>query len=93
MIKYLSKHHAPMPRWLSRFDPKRYPRAKKESAIRNFLASERLVFYPGSGTDGQPTTIFSQSHAAHTFVYVDYLITRESVLSQLDSRPWRVRAD
>jgi len=88
MINYLNDYRTLAPEWLRRFDPTRRTKATKESAISDFLQSERLVFYPGSGTDGQPTTIFSQSHAAHTFLYVDYTTTRERVLSQLDARPW-----
>jgi hypothetical protein len=36
-----------------------------------FFAS-RVVFYPGSGTDGHPVKLFGSTHSAHSFVYADY---------------------
>lgn len=48
----------------------------------DFFAS-RVVFYPGSGTDGQPVQFFGSRHAAHCFVYADYGITRDHVIREL----------
>lgn len=45
--------------------------------------SSRVVFYPGSGTDGQPVQYFGSRHAAHCFVLVDYGVTRDHVLHEL----------
>lgn len=45
--------------------------------------SSRVVYYPGSGTDGQPVQYFGAQHSAHCFVLVDYGITRDHVLHEL----------
>lgn len=47
-----------------------------------FFAS-RVVFYPGSGTDGQPVEYFGIRHAAHCFIFVDYGITQNHLLQEL----------
>lgn len=47
-----------------------------------FFASP-TVYYPGSGFDGQPVRLCSLSHAAHTFVYVDYGIDEASIMQEL----------
>ena len=51
-------------------------------AMKEFFAS-RVVFYPGSGTDGQPVKFFGSRHVAHCFVYVDYGISRHHVEQEL----------
>src|SRR4051794_30407205 len=43
-----------------------------------FFAS-RVVYYPGSGTDGHPVKLFGSTHCAHCFVYADYGITQASL--------------
>jgi hypothetical protein len=56
----------PVPKWLANFksgDP--FPR-------RSFFSS-RIVFYPGCGSDGYPLQIFGKAHAAHCFVFTDYI--------------------
>ena len=64
------------PPWLKKWTERSQFRAA------DFFAS-RIVFYPGSGTDGQPVEFFGSRHAAHCFVYADYGITREHVLQEL----------
>lgn len=66
----------PMPRWLEEWTP------KAGLVLKQFLAS-RVVFYPGSGTDGQPVEFFGSRHLAHCFVYVDYGISRGHVAQEL----------
>jgi len=72
-----------LPRWLHDWNP-----AAKVSMVDFF--SSRVVFYPGSGTDGQPVQFFGTRHAAHCFVYADYGITREHVQQELseDGHPF-----
>jgi hypothetical protein len=65
-----------LPQWLSRWRPTR------RIAMADLLSS-RVVFYPGSGTDGQPVKFFGSRHAAHCFVFADYGITRDHVLGEL----------
>ena len=69
IIENLSEDREPFPRWLREFSPK--------FNLKKFFSS-RTVFYPGSGTDGQPIRLCSTAHAAHTFVYADYMDYRVS---------------
>lgn len=49
----------------------------------------RLVYYPGSGSDGQPVHTFVQSRAAHLFVYVDYMFSRDDIQNELLTNGFR----
>lgn len=50
--------------------------------LEGFLASP-LVFYPGSGFDGQAVKDFGSAHAAHCFIYADYLIEESKMRAEL----------
>lgn len=53
-----------LPDWLASYQPgEPFPR-------RAFFAS-RIVYYPGSRTDGHPLRVFGRSCSAHCFVYAD----------------------
>lgn len=65
-----------MPDWLARW------RAGAPWVLSEFFAS-RVVFYPGSGTDGQPVQYFGSRHCAHCFVYVDYGVDSDRVQQEL----------
>jgi hypothetical protein len=65
-----------MPQWLRQW------RRRSAIPVANFLAC-RVVFYPGSGTDGQPVEFFGSRHAAHCFVFADYGLTKEHVQREL----------
>ena len=66
-----------LPTWLRDFkDGDGFPREQ-------FLQS-RVVFYPGSGTDGQPIKMFASRRWAHCFVYADYGISKTSLIHTLD---------
>jgi hypothetical protein len=65
-----------LPTWLSQWRP------GCEFKMTDFLAS-RVVFYPGSGTDGQPVQYFGSRQMAHCFVYIDYGIDREQIAHEL----------
>jgi hypothetical protein len=64
------------PQWLNKWTE------SSQFLAADFFAS-RVVFYPGSGTDGQPVQFFGSRHAAHCFLYADYGITREYVQQEL----------
>ena len=67
----------PLPLWLQNWTPGRPIHAS------DFFAA-RVVFYPGSGTDGQPVKYFGAKHVAHSFVFADYGITKNEVLRELE---------
>ena len=46
----------------------------------------RTVYYPGSGEDGQPVKLCALSHAAHTFIYVDHGVDRDTLDERLHDR-------
>ena len=68
-----------MPAWLATFS------TGKKLPLDKFFAS-RIVFYPGSGFDGQPVEYFGSTHAAHCYIYADYGLSQQKVVSQLNDR-------
>ena len=75
IIEVLSDNCEPLPEWLREFSPK--------FNLENFFSS-RTVFYPGSGTDGQPIRLCSTAHTAHTFVYADYMVSANEIISKVN---------
>lgn len=75
--QFLLMHREPLPSWLANFVP------GSSFPLEDFLNS-RTVFYPGSGTDGFPVKELGSSHAAHCFVYCDYLVEESKVRGELD---------
>lgn len=66
-----------LPTWLRDFkDGDTFPREQ-------FFQS-RVVFYPGSGTDGQPVKMFASRRWAHCFIYADYGVSETSLTHTLD---------
>lgn len=74
IIEVLRNDHKPLPKWLQKFSPR--------FNLEKFLSS-RTVFYPGSGTDGQPIRLCSTAHAAHTFVYADYTVSANKIVRKV----------
>lgn len=80
----LQQYRAPLPSWLLDDPTSRF--------CREAFFSSRVVFYPGSGLDGQPVKLFGGSHAAHCFVYVDQSTSAERLRAELrDTSPGRFR--
>jgi len=65
-----------MPDWLK--EEKEWKSFPREEFFRS-----RIVYYPGSGTDGHPVRVFGSTHAAHCFVYVDYGVTKADLEHEL----------
>jgi hypothetical protein len=68
-----------LPQWLQDW------RANTPFSSRDFFGS-RVVFYPGSGRDGQPVEFFGTRHAAHCFVFVDYGLSQRELSNMLSPR-------
>jgi hypothetical protein len=49
------------------------------------LFGHRFLYYPGSGTDIAPLSLFTKSHFVSTVVYCDYTITRRQLRQFLTS--------
>jgi hypothetical protein len=82
--EYLREMRERTPGWLERF-------RAGDSFDRDGFFSSRLVYYPGSGTDGHAVKVFGSAHAAHCFIYVDYGRTRADLESQLADPTQRFR--
>lgn len=79
--EFMLDKRQPIPEWLERFPDN--PNSSPRDLLRNLLNS-RLVYYPGSGTDGRPIAEFNIAHAASCFIYVDYLLDRKQLLDELE---------
>lgn len=79
----LAAFRRPAPDWLMEVGSVEAGRADQRRALLRRFLSERVVFYPGSGSDGQPVALFNQTHSAHCYVYVDYLLERDDLLRKL----------
>ncbi len=67
-----------VPQWLRNWRP------GDPTPVDDFMESN-LVYYPGSGTDGQPVAFFGGRHLAHCFLYVDYGVSRNTWERELDA--------
>ena len=76
MKNYLSKNPEQMPDWL-----KNHVHGSK--ILFSTVLKSRILYYPGSGNDGQPVQSFVQTHSAHCFLYVDYMLERKDIEKQL----------
>jgi len=76
LYEYLRQEAEDIPLWLEKF------RDGDGFSHRDFFNS-RVVYYPGSGTDGHPVKVFGSTHSAHCFVYADYIITQDSLEKEL----------
>lgn len=76
---WLRGHPEPMPDWLASWS------AEATFDAQAFFGG-RTVYYPGSGSDGQPVALFGGSHAAHAFVYVDAHEPFASLVDDLHGR-------
>lgn len=76
---YLKQIQEPCPTWLKAHQP-------GDKVPHDFVSAGRVVFYPGSGSDGHAVKLFGSTRAAHTFIYADYAVTREEILRDLKGR-------
>lgn len=83
IIQYLSLSREDVPNWLQCYNPGDYV------PFSDFM-SGRIGFYPGCGSDGQLIKLCNLSHSVHTFLYVDYMLTRED-LEELLHGPHSIR--
>lgn len=81
VTEFLSEDIEPLPAWLDAYV------AGGTFPYDEFFAC-RVVYYPGSGTDGHPVEVFGASHAAHCFVYADYLLEQARIIEELTSHPF-----
>lgn len=75
---YLKQTAEQVPNWLGSHQ------VGQKLNLSSFFGS-RVVYYPGSGLDGDAVKLFASSNSAHCFVYADYGLNKESLEQQLDS--------
>lgn len=78
---YLSKYREEEPAWIGKY-------LRGEQITFKDIMSSRVAYYPGSGFDGTLLKEGNVSHSVHSFLYVDYGISRkelENHLAQTDS--------
>lgn len=75
-FEVLGQHPEPLPPWLQAFD-------RSGPFRREAFFDSRVVYYPGSGTDGHPVALFGSTHSAHCFVYVDYGLEQTAIVREL----------
>lgn len=83
VVDYLSQYKEDMPQWLSNYNSE----AKITFAD---IMSSRVGYYPGSEFDGNLIKTGNRSHALHSYLYVDYSVSKKALLDEL-SRPDSIR--
>lgn len=76
MKEHLKQYKETIPTWLENYK-------KGDDVELNEVFSSNVVYYPGSGNDGQPVEICVKSSCSHVFLYVDYGITRKDLENKL----------
>jgi len=76
LYEYLRRISEPIPQWLEQFNN------GEAFSSEQFFAS-RIIYYPGPRYDGQPVKLFGSTHSAHSFVYVDYGLTKDAIEAEL----------
>ena len=76
IYEYLKKDKEYIPSWLVEIK-------EGDKFSRDDFFRSRIVFYPGSYTDGHAVRVFGSTHAAHCFIYVDYGITQSVLETEL----------
>ena len=78
MTSYLSNYCEEEPEWIDKY-------LKGDQISFKDVMSSRVGYYPGSGDDGTLMKVGNKSHSVHSFLYVDYMLSRKSLEERLDS--------
>ncbi len=81
LYEYLKNDKEPMPKWLLEI------KAGDLFSNKDFFSS-RIVYYPGSYTDGHAVKLFGSTHSAHCFIYVDYHYCQNELEMELKRYPF-----
>ena len=72
MISYLSNYREETPAWIGSY-------LRGEQITFKDIMSSRVGYYPGSGDDGTLMKVGNKSHSVHSFLYVDYMLSRKDL--------------
>ena len=78
MISYLSNFREETPAWIESY-------LRGEQITFKGLMSSRVGYYPGSGDDGSLIKVGNKSHSVHSFLYVDYMVTRKVLEKRINT--------
>lgn len=73
---YLAQFAEKMPEWIENYKP------GAPVKFEDVMASH-IGYYPGCGNDGHLLKVCNRAHCVHSYIYVDYLISRERMLNQV----------
>lgn len=73
---FLTNKIESIPKWLEDYKP-----GSKLNI--NLIKNSRLVYYPGSGYDGQAIRTFNEARYSHVFLYVDYGVDENNLIKIL----------
>lgn len=79
MKEYLSKFREPVPEWLRKY------KSGDNVSFAEFM-SGRVGYYPGSGYDGNLISVCNRAHCVHSFLYVDYGLSRAELCEHLEKK-------
>lgn len=76
---YFAARKEQIPTWLAAY--------KRNSQLDyKEILSNRLIYYSGSALDGEVIKTFNLAHAAHTYIYVDYMLDKTHVINHIRGR-------
>ena len=79
LTTHLSQFKEPMPEWLKNY------KSGDAVSFAEFMQN-RIGYYPGSGNDGMLISICNRAHCVHSFLYVDYGLSRAELCEMLDKK-------
>lgn len=76
---YFMRNKEQMPAWILNY---------QRNSVLSYadVLSGRLIYYSGSALDGEVIKTFNTAHAAHTYIYVDYMLKKETVINHIKGR-------
>ena len=77
LVSYLSQYKDEVPFWLENY-------TEGNNVSFSDIMSSRIGYYPGSGYDGMLMEIGNRSQTVHSFLYVDYLLTKHDLIEHLE---------
>ena len=76
VYSYLSQYREEIPKWLNDY-------ANGDKVSFADIMSNRIGYYPGSRIDGTLMKVGNKSHSVHSFLYVDYGISKMELINHL----------
>lgn len=85
LTDYLHRNSEALPDWIQCVGASGHGSATE---LLEDLLRSRTVYYPGSGIDGSPVSLFNRARAAHCFIYCDNGLSLPKLERELKSSPF-----